>query len=128
MKFKTAINLLFILSFFICHVGICSTITDFSKAKELQNHNCHEIELKNNKSKFKKTYQSIKSTNIDENCCLSTIFSTNEIEDKFSPNISLNHKYYIKINSSKVYFTPVLLLNKGHPPPDIILNKSTFLI
>ena len=126
MSSKTTIYSIFILSFFLCHSGVCATLSEYiSQAKTAESSGCHEMVDANNGGETKFSFESNENS---KECCLDKISSFKEIELKTYFTSKINLGFLLSKLDETQSYREIQSLNKGHPPPNLYKLKSSFII
>lgn len=130
MRFLT---LFIVLNIFLCHTSISSTLNSFVAEEESEVPSCHIIsgnDISNaHTEKVAEDNFSLPQNELFSSCCLLSLINTKDLDcnfqyDLFSVDIS-SYLEVIFFNDTKI--RPPLF-KVGHSPPDLIIQKSSFLI
>lgn len=126
MRNKTIIYSIFILSFFLCHSGVCSTVLEyFSQVETTESSGCHEMMEADTSGEIKFSFDSHENS---KECCLDSISSPKETELKTYFSSATNFSFFLLKSNGSLSYREIQSLNKGHPRPNLYLQKSSFII
>lgn len=127
------LSLFLVLIFFLCHTSIASTLNSFVAEEQSEVPSCHVVSGNDSSNshaeKAEEDNFSLPQDEVSSSCCLLSLLNAKDLDSKFEYNLSLigASTFFEKtaLSESKVS-SPHFKL--GHSPPDLIIQKSSFLI
>ncbi len=118
-----------LLTFFLCHTGICSTVDNYFSSKNSYEASCHEVESTHNQH-HESSYDPFLTYDYESKiCCLDKIVDNQNSEYKNSNYAfeSITYLYSAVFDNSPIYISNQAN-NKGHPSKKIYISNSILLI
>lgn len=127
------ITLFVVLNVFLCHAGVCSTLNGLFTEEESTVSHCHGIsntvDVGTDSSLASDIKIKLSQDGSLSNCCLLSLINSKDLDNNFQYTLTLidNNSFFEKFTLPKIKAN-ITFFEIGHSPPDLIVQKSSFLI